>query len=267
MLNFLKTCDRLFYTFGAEQVAVHNELDRVQAKAMKDGMTFEESESVQPSSAEAKWIASTKAKNGVVSMSIIAKKLGYIAPAGFIVNNWKTLHSELAYFEKNEPTLSIDMRSNRYPCILNLVDKTTAFKYQVIGLDFCLKNVEYGISYGQKRFLLNIPNTASIQVTGENFTKLSRISSCLSTDSLKLAIKNKHLVAQFGLDSSTANTAGLDLGEINMDDGMVGAFKLDLILGLRRAFGDDVPVYIRKNVLYAGFDNDDYTGVVSLIGF
>lgn len=266
MLDFLKTCDRLFYTFGAEQVAVHNELDRVQAKAMKDGMTFEESESAQPSSAEAKWIASTKAKNGVVSMSIIAKKLGYVVPAGFIVNNWKTLHSVLAYFEKSEPSLAIDTRNKRYPHILNLTDKTTGFRYQVIGLDFCLKNAEYGISYGQKRFLLNIPKTSSIQITAENFSKLSRISSCMSVDSLKLMTKGKHLFAQYGLDSSTANTAALDLGGIDIEDGLVGKFKLDLILGLRRAFGDDVPVYIRKNVLYAGFDNDDYSGVVSLIG-
>ena len=56
------------------------------------------------------------------------------------------------------------------------------------------------------------------------------------------------------------------MGEINAEDSLIGKFKLDLILGLRRAFGDDVPVYIRKNVLYAGFDNDDYSGVVSLIG-
>ena len=74
------------------------------------------------------------------------------------------------------------------------------------------------------------------------------------------------MYAQYGLESSTANTASLLLGEINAEDSLIGKFKLDLILGLRRAFGDDVPVYIRKNVLYAGFDNDDYSGVVSLIG-
>ena len=137
MLDFLKTCDKLFYTFGAEQVAVHNEFDRVQAKAIKEGASFEESEAARPSTNEAKWIASTKAKNGVVSMSVIAKTLGYVSPAGFIVNNWKTLHSELAYFEKSDPTLSIVYRNKRYPCILDLADKTTAFKYQVVGLDFC----------------------------------------------------------------------------------------------------------------------------------
>ena len=266
MLDFLKTCDKLFYTFGAEQVAVHNEFDRVQAKAIKEGTSFEESEAVRPSTNEAKWIASTKAKNGVVSMSVIAKTLGYVAPAGFIVNNWKTLHSELAYFEKSDPTLSIVYRNKRYPCILDLADKTTAFKYQVVGLDFCLKNPEYGVSYAQKRFLLNIPNTQFVQITADNFGKLSRVASCLSADSVKLLIKDKCLYAQYGLESSTANTASLLLGEINAEDSLIGKFKLDLILGLRRAFGDDVPVYIRKNVLYAGFDNDDYSGVVSLIG-
>lgn len=266
MLDFIKTCDRLFYTFGAEQVAIHNELDRVQANAIKSGMQFDESLNVKPSTADARWIASTIAKNGTVRMSVTAKKLGYVYPAGFLAPSWKLLHSLIESFKSGTPNFTATLRKNRYPAFINLTDDYTAFKYQLMPLDFCLQNPEYSISYGQKRLLVQLPNAPEVIITKENFDKISRIASCLSVDKLTLVVAEGKLFAKFGLESASANTAIHCLGEIQAPDATIGIFKLDLILGLRRAFGEDVGIRIKQNALYAGFENDDYAGNVCLIG-
>lgn len=266
MLNFIKTCDRLFYTFGAEQVAIHNELDRVQANAVKNGMEFSESLDVKPSTTDARWISSTVAKNGTVRMSVSAKKLGYVYPAGFVAPSWKLLHSLIESFKTGTPNFTATLRDNRYPGFINLTDEYTAFKYQLIPLDFSLKSPEYSIGYSQKRLLVQLPNAPEVLITKENFDKISRIASCLSVDKLTLVIAEGKLFAKFGLESASANTAIHCLGEIQAPDATIGIFKLDLILGLRRAFGEDVGIRIKQNALYAGFENDDYVGNVCLIG-
>lgn len=269
MYNFLRRADIVLNAYGAERVAIHNEMDRKQAELVeKQKMPILAEQMDHGDSVNANWVISASMQAGTVYYSIMNKKLDYAIDSGFMVSKWEYLHSKFNYYGNNPVKVKFGKKENVYTNSITFKDEDTTFKVNVFPYNYVLGNFDLGATYSRMRFLITVPNTIPCFITKEQLGKLSKIGSATGFKTVVLEIKEGKLLAKCG-----AKTQSSDMGELivcpvppNTIDYIVGEFDIDKICNLK-IFGEDtVKFNINAVCLYFQRETDEYDERLMLVG-
>lgn len=268
MYNFLKQADLVLHTYGAERVAVHNEMDRYQAKEVETNKKpISVAQLEHGEETNGKWIISSSMQAGTVYYSIQAKKLGYDIASGFLVSKWEYLHSKIAYYGKNPVNIKYGKKDSVYTNSITFKDSETTFKVNVFPYNYVLGNFDLGGTYTRMRFMVPVVDTIPCQITSDQLGKITKIGSAIGLKMITLEIKEGKLLARCG-----AKTPSADMGEIiicpvssNTTDYIIGEIDIDKLYNLKVFSKDVITFNISGTCLYFHQENEEYDERLMLI--
>lgn len=268
MYNFLKQADIVLHTYGAERVAVHNEMDRYQAKEVETNKKpISETQLEHGEETNANWMISSSMQAGTVFYSIQAKKLGYEIDSGFLVSKWEYLHSKIAYYGKNPVNVKYGKKDKVYTNTITFKDTDTTFKVNVFPYNYVLGNFDLGGTYTRMRFMVPVVNTIPCQITTEQLGKITKIGSAIGLKTVTLEIKEGKLLARCGAKTSSADMGEIILCSVPSDtiNYIIGELEIDKLYNLKVFGKDTINFNISATCLYFHQENEEYDERLMLI--